>query len=554
VDETYLSDLLSYSLERLNKEPESLDKEETRLKDGMRETAVRNYRAFVDAGGCYQSVRDEVREIQRGLEALRGSLPELRAGCQRFAGRAEEISRARALNRRTLAAQGTLLDLLETPALQETCLRHGNYDEALDLEAHVEKLAALHAADVPVVAELAEGSKRSSSVMLKQLLTRLRGAIQLPECLRVVGYLRRMSALDEVGLRRTFLQCREGHVADAVADLDDTNAYEYLKRLTDLHRVHLFDVVMQYRAIFGDGLEDEDADSSQGGGADQGADQNDDLNINTDGGLLYGWSAHRVGTYLALVEKTLPRIDEGGALASVMEHCGYCGGSLARVGLDFRPMLPPLFADAANGIFTRAMDVVAGEFERTVETHRWVYFLFLFSVRVVRLTTCFVHRWATAPSSAARRQKERGVDGDEAGDGGDGSSSAPDPPYALLEHVPVAALTNGVLAALNDLRHCALPQLRQPLADELRACVERCAHALMRVEAQRFGGGRGGAEDPSVGSRSAFVGACKALADVAAPYLEGCYGRVFKGGEKLVDARGAVSGLRNSFVSSGLRG
>jgi hypothetical protein len=100
--------------------------------------------------------------------------------------------------------------------------------------------------------------------MLKQLLTRLRGAIQLPECLRVVGYLRRMSALDEVGLRRTFLQCREGHVADAVADLDDTNAYEYLKRLTDLHRVHLFDVVMQYRAIFGDGLEDEDADSSQG--------------------------------------------------------------------------------------------------------------------------------------------------------------------------------------------------------------------------------------------------------------------------------------------------
>ena len=368
MDETYLSDLLSYSLERLNKEPESLDKEETRLKDGMRETAVRNYRAFVDAGGCYQSVRDEVREIQRGLEALRGSLPELRAGCQRFAGRAEEISRARALNRRTLAAQGTLLDLLETPALQETCLRHGNYDEALDLEAHVEKLAALHAADVPVVAELAEGSKRSSSVMLKQLLTRLRGAIQLPECLRVVGYLRRMSALDEVGLRRTFLQCREGHVADAVADLDDTNAYEYLKRLTDLHRVHLFDVVMQYRAIFGDGLEDEDADSSQG--ADQGADQNDDLNINTDGGLLYGWSAHRVGTYLALVEKTLPRIDEGGALASVMEHCGYCGGSLARVGLDFRPMLPPLFADAANGIFTRVMDVVAGEFERTVETHR----------------------------------------------------------------------------------------------------------------------------------------------------------------------------------------
>jgi len=515
-DETYLSDLLSYSLERLNKEPEALANEETRLRDGVRDAAVRHYRAFVDAGGCYQSVRDEVRQIQRGLEAMRASLPELRAGCQRFAGRAEEISRARALNRRTLAAQGTLLDLLETPTLQETCLRHGNYDEALDLEAHVEKLAALHATDVPVVAELAEGSKRSSRVMLRQLLTRLRGAIQLPECLRIVGYLRRMSALDEVGLRRTFLRCREGHVADAVADLDDGNAYEYLKRLTDLHRVHLFDVVMQYRAIFGDGA---DADEDDGTGA-EGAEGAE----GADGGLLYGWSAHRVGAYLALVEKTLPRIDEGGALASVMEHCGYCGGSLARVGLDFRPMLPPLFADAARGIFTRAMDTAAGEFERTVETHRW----------------------ATAPSSAAARAKERERDG------GDGDNISA-PPYALLEHVPVAALTNGILAALNDLRHCALPQLRQPLADELRACVERCAHALMRVEARRFGRSPG-EEDPDAGTRAAFTGACRALAEVAAPYLEGCYGRVFRGGEKLVDVRGAVAGLKSSIVSAGLRG
>jgi hypothetical protein len=513
-DETYLSDLLSYSLERLNKEPEALANEETRLRDGVRDAAVRHYRAFVDAGGCYQSVRDEVRQIQRGLEAMRASLPELRAGCQRFAGRAEEISRARALNRRTLAAQGTLLDLLETPQLQETCLRHGNYDEALDLEAHVEKLAALHAADVPVVAELAEGSKRSSRVMLRQLLTRLRGAIQLPECLRIVGYLRRMSALDEVGLRRTFLRCREGHVADAVADLDDGNAYEYLKRLTDLHRVHLFDVVMQYRAIFGDGADGDEDDRGEDAEDAEGA----------DGGLLYGWSAHRVGEYLALVEKTLPRIDEGGALASVMEHCGYCGGSLARVGLDFRPMLPPLFADAARGIFTRAMDAAAGEFERTVETHRW----------------------ATAPSSAAARAKERDRDG------GDGGADAA-PPYALLEHVPVAALTNAILAALNDLRHCALPQLRQPLADELRACVERCAHALMRVEARRFGRGPG-EEDPGAGTRAAFTGACKALAEVAAPYLEVCYGRVFRGGEKLVDVRGAVAGLKSSIVSAGLRG
>jgi hypothetical protein len=78
------------------------------------------------------------------------------------------------------------------------------------------------------------------------------GAIQLPECLRIIGYLRRMAVLDEVGLRRTFLRCRERFIAGAVKDLDAHSPYDYIKRLTDLHRVHLFDVVMQYRAIFAD--------------------------------------------------------------------------------------------------------------------------------------------------------------------------------------------------------------------------------------------------------------------------------------------------------------
>jgi hypothetical protein len=37
-----------------------------------------------------------------------------------------------------------------------------------------------------------------------------------------------------------------------VAELDDTDSYEYVKHLTDVHRLHLFDIVMQYRAIFFD--------------------------------------------------------------------------------------------------------------------------------------------------------------------------------------------------------------------------------------------------------------------------------------------------------------
>ena len=104
--------------------------------------------------------------------------------------------RARARNRQTLAHQAQLLDILEVPSLQDTCVRHGNYDEALDLESFVSRMVAAHADDVPVVRALGADARKSSDVMLAQLLGKLE-APSNPECLRVVGYLRRMRAFDE---------------------------------------------------------------------------------------------------------------------------------------------------------------------------------------------------------------------------------------------------------------------------------------------------------------------------------------------------------------------
>ena len=75
--------------------------------------------------------------------------------------------------RYALSNHATLLDLLEVPQLQDTCIRHGNYDEALDLESFVGKLAVSHANDVPAVRALGDSAKDSSDVMLAQLLGRL---------------------------------------------------------------------------------------------------------------------------------------------------------------------------------------------------------------------------------------------------------------------------------------------------------------------------------------------------------------------------------------------
>ena len=74
-------------------------------------------------------------------------------------------------------------------------------------------------------------------------------------------------------------------------------------------------------------------------------------------GAVYSWAAHRVGFYVETLGRHLARIEEGGALASVLEHAMYCGMSLARVGLDFRMLLAPVFEACLLDLFARAAQV-----------------------------------------------------------------------------------------------------------------------------------------------------------------------------------------------------
>ena len=88
-------------------------------------------------------------------------------------------------------------------------------------------------------------------------------------------------------------------------DLDQRNAYEYLKGMVNCHRMHLFDVVNQYRAIFAD-----DTSGSE---------------ENYDGGLLFSWAMHQIASHLKTLKIMLPKITEGGSLSNILDQCMVCG-------------------------------------------------------------------------------------------------------------------------------------------------------------------------------------------------------------------------------------
>ena len=79
-----------------------------------------------------------------------------------------------------------------------TCPQWGALQVPLNPSAGFERTFFLTGAvHGQVVQQLARQVEETSAAMLQALLSRLKGSIQLPDCLRVVGYLRRLSAFPE---------------------------------------------------------------------------------------------------------------------------------------------------------------------------------------------------------------------------------------------------------------------------------------------------------------------------------------------------------------------
>lgn len=270
--------------------------------------------------------------------------------------------------------------------------------------------------------------------MLNQLLQQLRSNSQLPVCLRVIGYLRRMDVFTEAELRVKFLQARGSWLHSMLAAIPDDDPYFHITKTIEACRVHLFDIITQYRAIFSD----EDPLLPPGG------------QMVNESAIFHGWVVQQVAQFLETLERDLQR-GIGCRLDSLLGQCMYFGLSFSRVGADFRGQLAPMFQRVAMDTFCKAVQEAVEKFQEDMNMYTLISLPSMLGNAIPPV----------APSTQPGTLQ---------------------PPMALLNFPPLACFLNNNLTAFNDLRLCCPIGLAQDVTKQLEDAllkVRKAKHLKM---------------------------------------------------------------------------
>jgi len=434
--ESYLYSLSSCTFQQMAKEPERLQDEAAKMKKKMQELAFTHYKAFIQTSECIRGMKREVDEVLSLVRGLETGLPSLSKACEQFCNTAVEITSQRAATQNTLDHHTKLMDILEIPELMETYVRSELYDEALQLETFAQSLQKKHP-DIPLILSIAADVEKSREMMINQLHHKLRESMALPGCLRAISHLRRMGLYNETQLRITFLKSRDSWLHTVINSVPNTNAYTYLNKMIDSCRVHIFDIITQYRAIF----PDDNLSGSGGSEKDSGV------------AILHSWLTEKISEFIEKLTMYLPGVNEGALVGNILEQSMYYATSLARVGLDFRGLLGPIFEQAVFSLFSTSLQNTTLRFTQNLKAQKW-----------------------TAPPKAIAAAMMTGFENE--------ANSKLAPPMVLMDYPPLAVLVNGILTAFNELRSCALHSLRESVCGVVTEVVANASLAISDLNKQ----------------------------------------------------------------------
>ncbi|RHY76238.1 hypothetical protein DYB38_010267 [Aphanomyces astaci] len=334
-------------------QPWRLERRIEDVTDRLRVLALKNYHVFVQNQQCAQVVTSELQSLGDNLTSVQTSLPSLVSQSKALDTTAHDTAKTNAEIQYVLGQYAGLMGVLEIPQLIDGCIANDLLEDALETIQFAKKLLEQtytssmqpksSNASSSIVHTLVAEVKRATTALRAKLVDKLRGELPLAKCLHLVAYLRRVDGLwtplpadYDYHLKQEFLACRDAYLSKTVQSIPTSDAYNY---------------VMQGRA---------DA-------------------------ALCAWAVRTVSDLTRLLEtyalvlqyarltllmtgRVLPNVVEFNAIATIMEQVLFFGGSLGRVGVDFRDssvappsiMTFPALAQLTNAILTSFNDLRTG--------------------------------------------------------------------------------------------------------------------------------------------------------------------------------------------------
>eukprot|EP00457_Paulinella_chromatophora_P004266 gb/GEZN01004278.1/.p1 GENE.gb/GEZN01004278.1/~~gb/GEZN01004278.1/.p1 ORF type:complete len:609 (+),score=118.66 gb/GEZN01004278.1/:98-1924(+) len=466
-----------FSLSRLEKEPIHLEQQSQQLQRAIEDLAVEGYRSFVQTSHSLHAAHGSISHMDAELGGLIEGLARFQKRGQQFQAQATRIRRAQALNRHMMHSQIQLMELLELPQLMETCVRSDLYEQALDLHDFARTLLSRYPS-LPIVQDISQEMNATREKVQHQLLEALRGPLQLPKCLSVVGHLRRLQVFSEQEMRERFLGSRDAFLSSLLVALQATasSPYDYLSKYLDLCRLHIFDMVTQYRAVF---LDDTSAVAEEK--------QEDDK------GLLYCWTARRVALLLDELRAHLPQAT---FTANLLQQAMYCGVSLVRVGADFRELLPAIFEQHVMDRWEEDMEQAVARFAGALHDLDWhlpAAALAKLGIPLQPPLLAVLTSKAGPPNPPQTNQPPKTPES---------SSEDGDPVCGFLtEYPPLVVAANSLVNAFNRLRQAPLISLQTSLVDSLSHTLQEMARTLRKQQLLDLPSSSGNQQVPSQNPR-----------------------------------------------------
>ncbi|RLN61542.1 hypothetical protein BBP00_00005338 [Phytophthora kernoviae] len=454
-----LASLKTCSLDELKKEPWRLQIQADNTAEQLRNLVLKNYHVFIQSNQCAAIVKDDLVELKEETTQIEAAIPELQKYCATFQKEVADVVSKHGDIQFVFEHYLQLTELLEIPQLLEACIHNELFDSALDVIQFANETFQVdekaEAAPNVVIECLVREVAQMTTTMREKLLQKLREDLQLALCVRIVGYLRRLDALArndgevavnsveyEKQLKEEFLTCRNVWLSSLSRGISSSDPYQYIIQVIDVKRTSWFDLITQYSAIFG--------------------------SENVDGKVdppLCRWATTTVANFIQILMKQLPKIDDFSSIATILEQSLFFGGSLGRVGVDFRAVLVVYFEDHVLNLMTEYWRAACREFQENLNAH---------SVSSSSGSSF------SAPSKtpiviASYRSSSNGASGNfffasrSAAASSDGEDYSP--PRCLMSFPVLAEFTNALLSSLNELRLCTIMSLQNRLGKKFQSAI-----------------------------------------------------------------------------------